>query len=736
ANVRVAGSRWLTTKAVTASRRLMKTLADELGALYTATRQVKKAGALGVAQDRAQSLTTELAEAARLLAELEHDIDELERKRKERDRIADASVEAELKEALKTARRELQTARDAEREVNEFAKNEKLALAAFEKAETTFEDLRACAQRIDEATEKRAALSEKLAGFDADERDCLQQTEELRTALASLEKGDERDAQGEAHLRRLSAVATAAAGLAGMERRHASLVKAAADFTAARGALAAIRATPADARKLEDADRDIAVLRGRLEAAAPRVEITLAPGASGAIEIDGTAVTGAMDFRATRRTHIAIAGVGEISIAPPAAFGEAEKTKLAQLEAARAKLLADCGAADDAALRDEVARRAQIEARLDSLRAGLAALDCKEADLPATTAALAERIASIKAQIADVLGDESVPDAASIEAKQDALQKKRAEAATTRKRLDATIAGLAERLRGVTGNAATARAQAHALDAQLLKDIAVLPPAERAARLSESGAAFAQAQGAHERAKLAYEGMRERAPTPDRIAQMEARVTRQEQALENHARQLSMIGAQIAQIEGRIESRGGEGLGERVAALSQDHALAEREAERIRSRAESLALLRQTIEACYEEQREQLQAPLRKRLQPFLNDLFPKAELTLDESFAVQRIVRAGAAESFERLSDGTREQIAVLVRLAMGALLHERGEDLPIILDDALVFCDDDRIELMFDALNRAARTQQVIVLTCRGKSFRTLGGKALAIEPATGAR
>ena len=69
-------------------------------------------------------------------------------------------------------------------------------------------------------------------------------------------------------------------------------------------------------------------------------------------------------------------------------------------------------------------------------------------------------------------------------------------------------------------------------------------------------------------------------------------------------------------------------------------------------------------------------------------------------------------------------------------ALLHERGEDLPIILDDALVFCDDDRIELMFDALNRAARTQQVIVLTCRGKSFRTLGGKALAIEPARGPR
>ncbi|HEY8578917.1 MAG TPA: hypothetical protein VIL72_03470, partial [Beijerinckiaceae bacterium] len=89
------------------------------------------------------------------------------------------------------------------------------------------------------------------------------------------------------------------------------------------------------------------------------------------------------------------------------------------------------------------------------------------------------------------------------------------------------------------------------------------------------------------------------------------------------------------------------------------------------------------------------------------------------------------APEMFDRLSHGTREQIAVLVRLAMGGLLHERGEDVPIILDDALVFCDDERIERMFDALNRAAQRQQVIVLTCRGASFRSLGGKALEIAP-----
>lgn len=94
---------------------------------------------------------------------------------------------------------------------------------------------------------------------------------------------------------------------------------------------------------------------------------------------------------------------------------------------------------------------------------------------------------------------------------------------------------------------------------------------------------------------------------------------------------------------------------------------------------------------------------------------------------------RAGpAAEDFARLSAGTQEQIAVLVRLAMGAMIAERGQDVPIILDDALVFSDDDRIEQMFDALNRAGRIQQVIVLTCRLRAFAALGGRQLEIAAA----
>ncbi len=94
--------------------------------------------------------------------------------------------------------------------------------------------------------------------------------------------------------------------------------------------------------------------------------------------------------------------------------------------------------------------------------------------------------------------------------------------------------------------------------------------------------------------------------------------------------------------------------------------------------------------------------------------------------------IKRDRSELFGRLSDGTQEQIAVLVRLAMGAMLAEKGAIVPVILDDALVYCDDDRIKLMFDALVRAGKHQQIVVLTCRLRAFGALGGNTLRMRAA----
>jgi uncharacterized protein YhaN len=54
------------------------------------------------------------------------------------------------------------------------------------------------------------------------------------------------------------------------------------------------------------------------------------------------------------------------------------------------------------------------------------------------------------------------------------------------------------------------------------------------------------------------------------------------------------------------------------------------------------------------------------------------------------------------------------------------------VILDDALAFSDDHRIESMFDVLMRAGEQVQIIVLTCRKRLFTRLGAAQLEIRKA----
>ncbi len=206
-------------------------------------------------------------------------------------------------------------------------------------------------------------------------------------------------------------------------------------------------------------------------------------------------------------------------------------------------------------------------------------------------------------------------------------------------------------------------------------------------------------------------------------------LARLEQALENRKNDLIELGREIGRLTGQIQTAGGDGVGEALATAEEQRALAERDLSRIEERIATLKLLRDTVSGCLTEGREHYYEPVRRHLRPFLNDLFPGAELELGEGFAITGI-RRHRPEPFVRLSDGTQEQIAVLVRLAMASMLSERGQTVPVILDDALVYCDDERIKRMFDALSRAGKHQQIIVLTCRLRTFAPLGGHTLRLQ------
>ena len=88
----------------------------------------------------------------------------------------------------------------------------------------------------------------------------------------------------------------------------------------------------------------------------------------------------------------------------------------------------------------------------------------------------------------------------------------------------------------------------------------------------------------------------------------------------------------------------------------------------------------------------------------------------------------------FGTLSFGAREQMGVISRLAYADLLKEAGRPTLVILDDALVHSDDERLAQMKRVLFDAAQRHQVLLFTCHPADWRDMGVpmRALATERA----
>lgn len=96
---------------------------------------------------------------------------------------------------------------------------------------------------------------------------------------------------------------------------------------------------------------------------------------------------------------------------------------------------------------------------------------------------------------------------------------------------------------------------------------------------------------------------------------------------------------------------------------------------------------------------------------------------------------RDGATLGVEALSEGTRDQLYLALRLAAWQLQRQRGAaDLPVALDDVLMTSDDERAARMLRALADHARGAQVLVFTHHRHlldiATRTLGAADCAVK------
>ena len=140
---------------------------------------------------------------------------------------------------------------------------------------------------------------------------------------------------------------------------------------------------------------------------------------------------------------------------------------------------------------------------------------------------------------------------------------------------------------------------------------------------------------------------------------------------------------------------------------------------RIEREAGAARLLATVVEEAYAESQRLFLAPVLNEAAPYLKRLRPGTEIRMTRDLKLDKVVRRGTEEDFGQLSGGTREQLSVIVRLALARVMARDQRPLPLILDDTMGWTDDGRFLSMVQILRDASSELQIILLTCHPSRF-----------------
>ncbi|RUT34749.1 DNA-binding protein [Arsenicitalea aurantiaca] len=704
-------------EALTGGRRMAEILAAceaELDTLVTATMRPKTGGPYAAALAARDGL---LIRRDALAADVEMLHAALERRRTAQARLAEidnpedaATRRADIAEA--------ETAFEAARAHGDALRAAEAGLAlAADRHRAAEAERRAFA----EALARAEALAQSAAALTARRAECASRRDAARQTLDAAREAMTAAEARETEARVMMAGAEAAAAAREAADRLATLREHLARAETAREGierLAALHAARVLSEKsvveLEALEIDLVGLRAARAATLPTLRIDYAPGAAPLMLADAP-LAGAQDHPVSGTLGVDLPGIGRLTLRTPETPGAGEK--LARAEARHRDVLAALGVESLAAARTRMAEAARLAGDLALARQALAQAAPEGLD------ALRAQCARLEATLGEA--PELKFDPSAIRA---ALEDAGLKVQATRARYHE--AGPA--LQRAAEELATLETDAVRIETETLSLISRLgPEPERAARHVALDAAARSAAEALATAEAAIAPLR--AAGHD-LAAAEARLRRVRSIDEAARTEASRLSITLAELNGQIRARADEAIEEALAETAEALQAAEARIARLSAEIATLAKLRSALSSARSAARDLYLRPVITELRPLIGLLFDDIVVEFDEdNLLPQRVRRNGQEEDVDRLSGGMREQLSVLTRLAFARLLANDGRQAPVILDDALVYSDDDRIERMFDALHREARDQQILVFSCRQRAFSRLGGNVLGFSPWT---
>jgi DNA repair exonuclease SbcCD ATPase subunit len=707
---------------VLGGKRGSKILASITGQLSRKfTESGRPTGEYARAMKSVEALQTDLLDVRNRLSSYEEKVAELEDKLGRLSKYKSGLTLEKAQEALQSAQESNRKIEQLKQERNKRVGDQRVAEAESQAASVAWKKRQEDIRALDAATTAVNALSAQLAELEPSvselESNLARHTVARSTAESALSSVQEKLVRAEQDVRyaRAKALIGDLGERLGKARRANEKAK---DFEAKAKAILIEPRTLTSLRKL---DKEAEEARVTLEAVATGLKILTHSGKSATL--NGERLPADVSRRITDVAKLEIRDVCQITITPG---GDLDELRDAHRKCAQklGEALRRCGVKNLAEGEGQVEERKRLvdegerQAELVSIHAP-DGLEVLEADLNLQEAILRDLTEPQKRQLLPVADAESKLD--SLRASREKAQAKLREVTNLEEEARAQLSEVQQKRSTLEGELKQSRDRFAHAKGELDRNRRV--KADEALE-TEYGAAVKKEENTR-LATLHTEKEWEEAQ-PEKV---QLQLEQAGKAVKEIQRDIDGLNEGIRELQTELRTLGQMGLGEKAEDLSAKMDGARAELQRVEREARAIRLLYQVLTQAEKEAKEEFLSPVTKRVQPYLKMLLPEAELVLDENIEITGLRRGSIIEPFGSLSLGTREQLAVLARLAFADLLHEKGQPAAVILDDAIVYADEERFKNMLLILAKAAKNLQVIVLTCHEHDYASSGAHIIRL-------
>lgn len=511
---------------------------------------------------------------------------------------------------------------------------------------------------------------------------------------------------------------------AALMARHAQALEAKAQVEVRQTEAAANRLDTADLEDIRERSADLRDAVVRLEAVSTRVGYALDAGVQ--LRADQAMLAGDGELLITEPVEIELPGLGRLEVQPGGEDLEALVSRHTHAEDALATALAAAG----------VTSLQEAEAKAAAYRAALHAAEVARGELRAVAP---EGIPALTDEL-----DQLATDHRAIAARLAALPSPvettlpLADAQAAHRHAQATVAQVSED---------RSQHQQQLRESEFARDQAATAVTDLQARVDSPSrqdeirdvdAKLLQAQAEARDATTQLRALQAQAAALD-ADQLRLDVERLHASANAERKRFESARDRITQVRAEIQHVGADGLEEQRDQLRVQQASLNQRVDQFKRQVEVLTHLLDILERRRAAVKQRLLAPLQTRVDHYLRLLFPDQQLVMDSGLLPGGLVTQDGrnAGDYGEQSFGTREQLGLVCRLAYADLLQESGAPTLLVLDDALVHTDKDRLDRLKRVLYDASQRHQVLMMTCHPDRWRDLGAPvrdlAEALQPAT---